>query len=166
MNTKLDSQQDAFKNSVDGDHVNKALLMAGGLNGIAALLHLACIFFGPSWYRFFGAGEHMARMSEKGLWEPTLITLFIFSVLVIWSLYALVGAGVKLALPFKLPFIRPILWTIFFVLLVRGIAGFLPALFSIEALNDRSTTFWIVSSMICLIFAMFHFLGLRQTKSV
>ena len=28
---------------------------------IAALLHVACIVGGPAWYRFFGAGERMAR---------------------------------------------------------------------------------------------------------
>jgi len=34
------------------------LLTAGGaMSAVAAALHLGCILFGASWYRFFGAGE-------------------------------------------------------------------------------------------------------------
>ena len=35
-------------------------------SAIAALAHLGCIIFGGDWYRFFGAGEQMARMAEAG----------------------------------------------------------------------------------------------------
>jgi len=31
---------------------NPALITAAGMSGLAALLHLACIVGGPSWYRF------------------------------------------------------------------------------------------------------------------
>ncbi|MGQ4584278.1 hypothetical protein [Lysobacter sp. F60174L2] len=36
------------------------------LNAIAALLHVGCIIFGASWYRFFGAGERMAQLASAG----------------------------------------------------------------------------------------------------
>ncbi|HMP46063.1 MAG TPA: hypothetical protein PKD99_13260, partial [Sphingopyxis sp.] len=69
-------------------------LIAGGwLSVVAALAHVACIFGGPGWYRFFGAGESMARAAARGDWAPTLITLFIASVLLIWAAYAFSGAG-------------------------------------------------------------------------
>jgi hypothetical protein len=34
-----------------------SLVVGAGLSFIAALLHVARIFGGPSWYRFFGAGD-------------------------------------------------------------------------------------------------------------
>jgi hypothetical protein len=34
-----------------------SLVVGAGLSIIAALLHVACIFGGPSWYRFFGVGD-------------------------------------------------------------------------------------------------------------
>jgi len=52
----------------------RALLCAGLLTGAAALLHVAIIVGGPAWYRFFGAGERMARLAARGSAYPTLVT--------------------------------------------------------------------------------------------
>jgi hypothetical protein len=73
--------------------MNIYLLIAGLLSAVATLLHLGCIYFGASWYRFFGAGEQMALMAEQGSYQPTLITLGISSVLALWSAYAFSAAG-------------------------------------------------------------------------
>jgi len=43
------------------------LKFAGTLSFIASALHIAIIIGGPSWYRFFGAGESMASMAERVL---------------------------------------------------------------------------------------------------
>jgi hypothetical protein len=42
------------------------LILAGAGSLAASILHLACIAGGPEWYRFFGAGERMARMAARG----------------------------------------------------------------------------------------------------
>ncbi len=133
---------------------NTFLVIAGSLSFIAALLHLGCIYFGAPWYRFFGAGEQMAVMAEQGSIQPTLITLFIFSVLSVWALYAFSAVG----LIFRLPFIRTILVLITSVYLLRGIAGF----FLLNNPMDRSVEFWIWSSAICLVIGVFHLLGLKR----
>ena len=69
------------------------LIVGGWLSVVAALLHIACIFGGPDWYRFFGAGEGMARAAARGDLRPTLITLAIGAVLLVWAAYAFSGAG-------------------------------------------------------------------------
>ena len=46
--------------------MNVFLIVAGTLSAIAAILHLACIYFGAPWYRLLGAGEHMAELAEQG----------------------------------------------------------------------------------------------------
>ena len=73
---------------------NSCLIAGAASSAIAALLHLGCIVFGPSWYRFFGAGERMARLAAAGHIVPALVTVGIAAVLIVWSLYALSGAGV------------------------------------------------------------------------
>ena len=100
--------------------MNVFLIIAGTLSAVVATLHLGCIYFGGSWYRFFGAGEQMALLSEQGSIQPTLITSVIVLILSTWSLYAFSAAGVI----FKLPFIRLALVLITFIHLVRGVAGF------------------------------------------
>jgi len=70
------------------------LKIAGALSLLASAIHLAIIVGGASWYRFFGAGEHMANMAEQGVLQPTLITLFISFVLATFAAYAWSAAEV------------------------------------------------------------------------
>lgn len=130
------------------------LIIAGTLSAVVAVLHLGCIYFGGSWYRFFGAGEQMARLSEQGSSKPTLITSGIILILSIWSLYAFSAAGII----FKLPLTRIVLVLITFIYLARGIVGF----FLINNPIGRSPEFWIWSSIICLSFGVVHLIGLKQ----
>ncbi|XQF90148.1 hypothetical protein ACOBV8_17210 [Pseudoalteromonas espejiana] len=98
---------------------NRFLIAASALSFIASLLHVACIFGGPDWYRFFGAGEQMAQLAEQGSTYPTYVTLAIAVIIALWGLYALSGAGVIL----KLPLLKTALALITAIYLVRGIAG-------------------------------------------
>lgn len=133
------------------------LKLAGALSFFASLLHLAIIFGGPSWYRFFGAGERMASLAAKGSPEPMLITLFIAAVLAIWGAYAWSAAGV---LP-QLPFLKLVLILITCVYLVRGTLGLIaPFVSSHPQITQNSTAFWIWSSVICLLFGLVHLKGL------
>ncbi|OUR62319.1 hypothetical protein A9Q74_05645 [Colwellia sp. 39_35_sub15_T18] len=134
--------------------MNIFLLIAGTLSAIAAILHLACIYFGAPWYRFFGAGEQMAVLAEQGSIQPTMITSSIVLVLSVWSLYAFSAAGVI----FKLPLMRLALALITLIYLARGVAGF----FLINTPLGRSPEFWLWSSAICLFFGMIHLIGLKQ----
>jgi hypothetical protein len=135
--------------------VNPYLLAGAVLSAGAALLHLCCIAFGPSWYRFFGAGERMAQLAAAGHIAPALITIGIASVLSIWSIYALSGAGVIS----RLPFLRTALCIIAGVYLIRGLAGF--ALAAV-APGQRSIAFWCWSSAICIGMGALHLVGTRQ----
>jgi hypothetical protein len=137
---------------------NSFLVTGAALSAIAALLHLGCIFFGPSWYRFFGAGERMAQLSAAGSIVPTLITASIAAVLVLWSLYALSGAGVIL----RLPLIRLALCLITGIYLLRGLAGLALA---VVAPGDRGVAFWCWSSVICLSIGALYLVGTRQVWS-
>ena len=140
------------------DMANPYLLAGAALSAIAVLLHLCCIFFGPSWYRFFGAGERMARLSAAGHIAPALITTGIAAVLALWSLYALSGAGV---IP-RLPFMRIALCLITGICIFRGLAGFVLAA---VAPGERGVAFWCWSSVVCLGLGALYLVGTRQVWS-
>ena len=125
------------------------LLYGGLLTGVASLLHLAIIAGGPDWYRFFGAGERMARLAARGSPYPTVITVGIAAVLAVWMLYALSGAGVIR----RLPFLRLGLVLIAAIYLGRGALGIPIVLFAEDPYANQlkaRMTFMIVSSAICI----------------
>lgn len=136
---------------------SRYLVLAGACSFLAALLHLACIVGGPSWYRTLGAGERMASMASRGAWYPVVITLVIASVLAVWGLYAWSGAGL---LP-RLPLLKAALCTITAIYLLRGVV-FLPLR---TYFPGNSEAFWFWSSLICLGIGLLHLLGLRQAWS-
>ncbi|MFO1496391.1 MAG: hypothetical protein U1F26_17220 [Lysobacterales bacterium] len=133
---------------------NPYLLAGGVLSALAALLHVGCIVYGAPWYRFFGAGERMAQLAAAGSPVPAYVTAGIAAVLLLWSAYALAGAGVG---P-RLPLMRYALAAITGVYLLRGIAGFG---FALLAPGERSVAFWCWSSLICLGIGTLHLLGTR-----
>ena len=130
---------------------NPFLIVGGVLSATASLLHLAVIAGGPSWYRFFGAGEGMARMAEQGSLTPTLVTLGIATVLAVWAAYAFAGAGL---IP-RLPLMRTALVLISAVYLLRGLV-LIPALI----LNPGGVTpFVLWSSLIVLVYGAAYAVG-------
>lgn len=126
------------------------LILAGSLSVLAALAHLAVIVGGPDWYRFFGAGEGMARMAERGMIQPALITIGIAAVLAIWAAYAFSGAG----LIGRLPLLRTGLVVITLIYLARGLI-IVPA----WLMNREINTFGWVSSLIVLGFGLAYLIG-------
>lgn len=131
-------------------------VVAGSCSLFAALMHVAIIFGGASWYRFFGAGEQMARWAEAGLFKPTLITLVIVVMLFTWSWIAFAAAN----LVAKLPFNTILLFAITAIYLGRGLIGFWPVLNGFEYFMDNSKAFWLWSSLICTGIGVLHALGL------
>lgn len=133
-------------------HPGSSWLIVGGcLSVIAALAHLACIFGEPEWYRFFGAGEAMARAAGRGEWMPTLVTLGITAMLLVWAGYALSGAG---WLP-RAPLLRTGLVLITAVYLLRALA-FVPLNMVTRHYSDG---FAIISSLIVAIYAAVYAIG-------
>lgn len=128
------------------------------ITGAASLLHLAIIYGGPGWYRFFGAGERMARLSARGSAYPALITAAIALILGLWALYGLSGAGVIR----RLPLLRPALALIACVYLARGVLGVPLVLLAggpyADELKGRMT-FMVVSSLVCILLGLCYASG-------
>ena len=128
-------------------------LLAGGVLSLAAsFLHIACIIGGPDWYRFFGAGEAMAQMAERGEWTPAVLTLAVAAILAIWAAYAFAGAG----LIRRLPLMRTALSIISAIYLARGLFVLNPSAFSRP---DLSPGFMFWSSLSVLVLGMAYTVG-------
>ncbi|HEY6134544.1 MAG TPA: hypothetical protein VIW70_11245 [Rubrivivax sp.] len=129
-----------------------ALAAGAALSTAAALAHVACVVLGPAAYRFMGAGERMARAVEAGKLQPIIVTLAISATLLAWAAYALSGAG----LVARLPFTKVALLAITAAYLGRALA--FPLLRPV--FPENSTTFWLVSSGLCLVIGLAHLYGL------
>ena len=130
---------------------NPALVMGGLLSVAASLLHIGCIIGGPSWYRFFGAGEGVAQAAERGEALPAILTTGIATILAIWAAYAFSGAGL---LP-RLPLLRTGLVVISAIYLLRGLV-LIPAL----VINGSSVIpFVLWSSLIVLVYGLAYAVG-------
>jgi hypothetical protein len=128
------------------------LVAGAGLSAAAAVLHLAVIAGGPAWYRFFGAGEQMARMAERGHLYPPLITTGIATVLAVWVACAISGAGLMA----RLPLLRTALVIITAIYLLRGLLIVPVAL--IVPYPEGAFDYW--SSVIVLAYGLVHAAGL------
>ncbi len=135
---------------------NPWLLAGGMLSGLAATLHLGIIVGGPPWYRFFGAGETMARMAEAGHWYPTALTLLIATGLSIWAAYAFSGAG----LIRRLPLLRTGLVAISLIYLARGLV-IVPAMVLNPQGPSGLTAFTWWSSLIVLVYGLTYAVGTK-----
>ena len=134
----------------------KLLIVGGILSLIASVLHIGVIIGGPDWYRFFGVGEDMARMAEKGSLYPTAITIGIALVLAIWAWFAFAGAD----LVWKPPLLQTGLIAISVVYLLRGLV-----LFPMLVLTpDKVNSFAIWSSLIVLVYGIFYAIGTWKAR--
>lgn len=154
-NRSLDIDDDANR------QLGVSLLLIGGTaTAAASLLHVAIIFGGPAWYRFFGAGERMAWLAARGALSPTVATLTIAIILGVWALYAFSGAGVTGPLPFQ----RHSLYGIAAVFLTRGILGVPFVLFADHPYANElraRMTFMIVTSVISVALGLCFLIGTR-----
>lgn len=139
----------------------KPLLLGGIGCVLAALLHVAIIFGGPEWYRFFGAGEQAAQQAAAGEISIGLLTAGIAAVLLLWGVYAIaVARGVR-----RLPLAKTVLGLVAAIFLLRGLLGLPAALWAhgpeADALRLRMG-FVVTTSAISLALGLCYLHGVRQ----
>lgn len=93
------------------------LAIVGWWNIAFALLHVVIIFVGGKGYRYFGAGEAMARRAEVGDPMPTVITTGLTILFLVFGLYSLSAAGQWR----RLPLTRFVVLAIGILYILRGI---------------------------------------------
>lgn len=135
----------------------KTLLSIGGVcSTLVGLLHIVIIFYGAPAYRYFGAGEEMAVMSENGSLLPAVVTLIIVFVFLIWGLYAFSGVG----LIRRLPKLRLGLVIIGSIYTLRGVI-IVFQIFEIIVLNESLVINDLVFSIVSLFIGIVYLAGIR-----
>jgi hypothetical protein len=138
------------------------LLKLGSLLSLAiALLHVVIIFVGAPAYRYFGAGEEMARGAESGSAYPPVLTLFLVIVFAIWGCYGLSGAGIIR----PLPLLKIALILIGLIFTFRGSAVF-PQLYHIATPSAEIAPRQVVFSLVSLVTGLAYLIGtiLKSTR--
>ena len=127
---------------------------------------LLIIFVGAPAYRYFGAGEDMAKGAESSSVFPAMMTLVLVAIFAIWGLYALSGA----ALFRRLPLLRIALPLIGAIYTLRGLAVFqqiFQIVMSSEQVKVREVVFSLVSlgiGLAYLIGTVMNWRGLRASS--
>lgn len=141
----------------------RVLALAGWLSIGIAVLHVIIIFLGPPAYRYFGAGEEMARQAEAGSLTPAVLTLFVATVFAVFAFYAFSGAGMLR----RLPLLRTGLAAISAIYLLRGLS-LLPELARYardsEAVMPRELAFSFTSLVIGILYLVGIVLLWRRAK--
>ena len=130
-------------------------MIAGSLSLAVALGHVVFAFVsGPAGYRYFGAGEQIAQLSEAGSPVPTLVTLGAAILFGLAGHYGIAGAGAIRALPY----LRMALVVVSAVYLIRGLLVIPQA---ISLWSDPGSVFprQIVFSIVSLTIGAFYAIG-------
>lgn len=132
------------------------LATAGATSFGISLLHVFIIFAGADAYRYFGAGEEMARSEVEGSFVPATVTSIVALAFAIIGLYGFSGAG----LIRRLPALKAILVIVTVIYLLRGVAFFIEVE-QIATTGDTPLRF-AVFSLVSLIVGILFLLGLKR----
>jgi hypothetical protein len=133
--------------------------VGGTLNLGVAVLHVGIAFFGAPAYRYFGAGDEMARSAEQGSPLPAVITLGLAFLFALFGLYAFSAAN---AVP-RLPLVGPVVLAVGGIYVVRGGLGIPPTFF----MPDPSTApvaFTVAFSVVALAIGVLYLLGFWMVR--
>jgi hypothetical protein len=133
----------------------RTFLKAGGwLFAAVALLHFVVPFVGARAYRYFGAGEAMARRAEAGSLEPAVMTFILAGVFAAFSYYAFAGAG-SVRRP---PLLRTGLIAIGAIATLRGVAFFPEAAHHLQHVATQPLR-WAAFSFAALVIGLLYLIG-------
>jgi hypothetical protein len=133
-------------------------VVAGALSACVAALHVAIILAGGPAYRYFGAGERMARLADRGSSEPVVITAVLVLIFATWAAYAFAGAG----LIAPLPRLRTVLLLIGLIYIGRGLIAFPQAYFWLSAGSAGVPLRHLVFSAASLVVGITYLVGTYQ----
>lgn len=132
------------------------LKVAGTLSALLVLFHIVIVFVGAPGYRYFKAGEEIARLAEQGSAVPALRTLSVSVVFAIFAAYAFSGAG----LIRRMPLLRLGLFVIGGIYTLRGLVSVPVALALLGGASNPFLPRQLVFSLVSLGIGFVHLVGL------
>lgn len=139
------------------DRGRSLLAVGGSLSAALALLHVIVIVVGPAGYRYVGAPEEFARMTEAGSPAPAVLTALFGLIFAVWAIYAFGGARL---IP-RPPLVRLGLVIIAGVYLLRGFNA-LPEAMELMRSPGSVPPRFLVFSLVSLFIGIIYAAGARQ----
>ena len=126
------------------------LKLGGYINIIIAIAHLIGLFWADQMFEVTGIGKEMTELAQYHSSLPYLLTIFVSVVFLIFGLYGL-SADNKFR---RLPFLKPIIFTIAGIYLLRGIGELIYDLEKQQADQFLEITYSLVAVFIGLLFLL------------
>ena len=136
---------------------NRMLKLGGHINILIAIAHIVGLFWADKMFEVTGVGNEMAKLAQTHSSLPYLLTIFVSVVFFIFGLYGLSAAN-KFR---QLPFLKPVVFTIAGIYLLRGIGELI---FDLE--KQQANQFWEMTYSLIAVFIGLLFLigGLQKWK--
>ena len=131
----------------------KLLLIGGYANVIISLLHVIGLFWAKEMFAFTGVSKDMHDLAMLHPSLPYLLTLLVAVCFMLFGLYAF--SAVRKC---KLPFIKPVMYGIAGIYLLRGF-GFI----ILDGISNTSSVNHTVFSMIAILIGLLYLIGGRKT---
>lgn len=139
------------------DRGRSLLAVGGALSAALALLHIVVIVLGPPGYRYFGAPDEFATMTEAGSLAPAMLTAVFAVIFGVWAVYGFGGARM---IP-RPPMVRLGLVVIAAVYILRGLSAVPEALLLLRTPGAFPVRF-LLFSIASLLIGICYALGTRQ----
>jgi hypothetical protein len=133
------------------------LKLGGCLNILIAVGHIVGLFWAGKMFEVTGIGKEMTELAQKHTALPYLLTIFVAIVFFIFGLYGL-SADNKFR---RLPFLKPVIFAIAGIYLLRGIGELIFDLEKQQANQFLEITYSIIAVFIGLLFLIG---GLKKWK--
>lgn len=139
--------------------INGLMLKLGGyINILIALTHILGLFWADKMFEVTGIGKEMTELAQTHSLLPYLLTIFVSIVFFIFGLYGL-SADNKFR---RLPLLKPGIFAIAGIYLLRGIGELIFDLEKQEANNFLQITYSLIAVFIGLLFLIG---GLKKWKT-
>jgi len=124
------------------------LKLGGYINILISIGHIVGLFWADKMFEVTGIGKEMAELAQIHFSLPYLLTIFVAIVFFIFGLYGL-SADNKFK---KLPFLRPAIFIIAGIYLLRGIGELILDLDKQQANQFLEITYSLIAVFIGLLF--------------
>jgi len=133
------------------------LKLGGYINILIAIAHIVGLFWADKMFEVTGIGKEMTELAQTHSSLPFLLTIFVSIVFFIFGLYGL-SADNKFR---RLPFLKPVIFTIAGIYLLRGIGELIFDSEEQQANQFLEITYSLIAVIIGLLFLIG---GLKKWK--
>jgi hypothetical protein len=133
------------------------LKLGGYINIVIAIGHIVGLFWADKMFEVTGIGKEMTELAQSHSSLPYLLTIFVAIIFLIFGLYGLSAAN-KFR---QLPFLKPIIFTVAGIYLLRGIGELFFDLGKQQANQFLEVTYSLIAVFIGLLFLVG---GLKKWK--